>query len=752
MDYRVLGKPHDRIDGRAKVTGQALFSGDRHPENVAYGYLLTSSVAKGTIRGMDASEAEKAPGVLRVYTPFQPLKLYAPLDRSEGVISGDEQPPLQDREVRFYGQIIGLVVAESFEQARDAAALLRVQYDTAKPVVTWEEAMPKAFAPKEVDGEEATLAVLAPGVESIDDVIRQAPVTVDVTYQEPIHHHNPMEPHATTAMWDGDRLEIFDATQWILGQRRNVAAVLGVDENRVHLRCPYIGGGFGCKGSMWMHSPLTAAAARDLRRPVKTILTREQMFFLVGYRPALIQAVTLAAAPDGTLQAVKHDVRSTSSTSKAFIEAAAHRSSRFLYKSPNIMVSHRLVPLDVGPPTFMRAPGEAPGMFALECAMDELAIKLGLDPVELRLRNYADLYPGKGIPWSSKNLAECYRIGAERFGWAEHRAPAGSRPDGEWLIGAGMGTALYPAHRGRSSAKVRLLADGTAEVSAATQDLGTGTWTAVAMLGAEYLGLPVEKVRSVIGDSELPPAPVSGGSQSVASVGPAIQKAAEVAIQKLVRLAATNAKSPLHDLPPEQVTYDSGDVVGNGRRVPFGELLNTVGHGSVEAMEMTEPASGPKTHMYHSFGAHFCELRVNRYTAEVRVNRITTVMDIGKVVNLKAAWSQVIGGVVFGIGLALLEQSPLDSTDGRFPNANISDYLVATNADVPYLDVTFIDKPDLVFNPVGARGVGEIGITGTPAAIANAVFNATSKRVREFPITPEKLLLPPPEPIRVSVI
>jgi xanthine dehydrogenase YagR molybdenum-binding subunit len=741
MNYQVLGKPQDRVDGRLKVTGAATYSGDRRPDKLAYGYLLTSSISKGAIRLMDTSLADRAPGVLAVYTPFRSLKLYAPVPPEQGANTGDPYPPLQNPKVRFYGQIIGLVVAESFEEARDAAGLIRAEYDEAKPSLTWEEGMPHAFEPKQIDHEKPTIEVLAPGVTDIDEVIRQAPVTVDVTYREPMNHHNPMEPHATTAVWDGDRLDLYDATQGVVGHKHNVATVLGIDEDRVRVVCPFVGGAFGCKGSMWMHSPLTAAAARALHRPVQTVLTREQMFTLVGHRPALIQQVTLAANPDGALQAVKHDVLSTVSTSKEFIEAAAHRTSRFLYKSPNISVRQRLVPLDVSPPTFMRAPGSAPGMFALECAMDELAVRLNVDPIELRLRNYAETYPGRGVPWSSKNLGECYRLGAEKFGWAQRSMQPGAKQEGEWAFGMGMGSALYAAHRSRASAKVRLCADGTAEVSCATQDLGTGTWTVLAMVGAEYLGLPVERVRGALGDSGLPVAPVSGGSQSVASVTPAIQKAAASVTKKLAEMAVSSPSSPLHGLPPDKVRYENGFLVAGGQRISFADLLDKLDRGAVEAEETDAPGSEEDRYAFHSFGAQFCELKVNRYTAEVRVQRVTTVMDIGKVVNLKAARSQVIGGVVFGIGLALLEQSELEPSSGRFANANLSDYLVAANADVPYIDVTFIDKPDLIFNTVGARGVGEIGITGLPAAIANAIYNATGKRIRDFPITPEKILL-----------
>jgi xanthine dehydrogenase YagR molybdenum-binding subunit len=740
MTRNILGKPQDRVDGKLKVTGRAIYSGDRRPENLGYGYLLTSTVAKGTIQAMDTGNAERSPGVVAVFTPFNFLKLYRGLDNSEGANSGEFHPPLQDRTILNYGQIIGLIVADSFEQARDAASLVRTQYDLQDPVASLEAGLVKAFMPETVGGEKAKIEFLAEGVPSIDDAIKGCPVVVDATYTELILHHNPMEPHATTATWDGDRLTIYDATQGVVADRRNIAAVLGIDEDLVRVLCPFVGGGFGCKGSMWMFSPLTAAAARALNRPVKTILTRPQMFTLVGHRPALTQRLILGASRDGALQAVKHDVQSTISFSKVFVEAAAHRTSRLLYKSPNIQVSQTLVPLDVGAPTFMRAPGCAPGMFALECAMDELAVKLGIDPVALRIKNDADLYPGRNVPWSSKNLKECYELGAEKFGWSKRHPEPGAVRDGDWLVGTGMATALYPAHRSRASAKVRFQADGTAQVSSATQDLGTGTWTVLAMVCAESLGLPIEKVHPDLGDSALPPAPTSGGSTSVASVTPAVQRAAESAIRKLVQIAVHEKKSPFGGMKTEELTYKNGEITGGGKRADFGSLLNATGRSSVEATEMAEPGPEEEKYAFNSFGAQFCKLKVNQWTGEVRLQHITSVMDIGTVVNMKTARSQIMGGIVFGIGMALLEGSILEERNGRYANANFADYLIATNADVPKVDVYFVDKPDTIFNPLGARGIGEIGVTGLPAAIANAVYNATGTRVRDFPILPEKVL------------
>ena len=739
MSEEVLGKAHDRLDGPLKVTGALRYSGDQQPVNLAYGFLLTSTVARGEIRMMDVSEAEKAPGIVAIYTPFNSLKLYHGLTQAEGANSGEIDPPLQNNKIRYYGQIIGLIVAESFEQGRDAAALVKVDYSAEQPVTTWAAGLKYAFPPAAVDGQPPKVAILGDGVSSIDAVIQKAGIVVDQRYTEPIYHHNPMEPHATTAVWQGNRLTTYDATQFVPGQQRNVAAVLGVNEDDVRVICPFIGGGFGSKQAVWTHSPLTAAAARALNRPIKTILTREQMFTLTGHRPALIQQITLAANEAGILQAVKHDVHSTVGFAGIYIEAAAQRTSRFIYKSPNIQVNQTLVPLNVGAPTSMRAPGESPGMFALECAMDELAVKLDMDPIELRMRNYSEFYPGRNVPYSSKTLSEAYRLGAERFGWSRRDPKPGSTKNGEWLVGMGMATAVYPAHRSRSSAKVRLQADGTAQVSLATEDLGTGMWTVVAIVGAQSLGLPIERIRPEIGDSALPPAPVAGGSQSTASVTPAILKAAESAKVKLIQLAVQDVNSPFYGMT--DVSYDSGHLVGGGKQEEFAAVLNAIGRGAVEATESVASGDEQKKYAFYSFGAQFCEVEVNQWTCEIRVKLVTSIIDIGTVVNPKTARNQIIGGIVFGIGMALLEGSHLDEATGRYANGNFADYLVATNADVPYIDVHFIGQPDTIFNPIGARGAGEIGVTGTPAAIANAVYNATGRRVRDFPITLEKLLL-----------
>jgi xanthine dehydrogenase YagR molybdenum-binding subunit len=746
MTTPFTGQTVDRVDGKLKVTGRALYAADHPVENLCHGYLIQSSIPRGAIASMDVTEAQASPGVLAIFTPFNPLKLYMPLGQGEGAISGDFMPLLQNPEIHYFGQTIGLVVAESFEQARDAAALVKVDYQTQPAVIDVDAGLGQAYAPKSVNDLGATVTVLADGVSSVDAALGEAEVSVSGTYSNPIEHHNPMEPHATTALWNENRLTIYDATQWVQGQQRNLAAVLGVDEADVRVICPFVGGGFGCKGSMWMHSPLTAAAARVLNRPVKTVLTRGQMFTAVGHRPIVKQTVTLGANRDGTLAVIKHEAVSSTSRVKLFVESAAHRTSLALYKAPNIQVSHRVVPLDVAPGTFMRAPGVAPGMFALESAMDELAVKLGMDPVELRLRNYATVDPNKKLPWSSKHLDECYRVGAEKFGWSErHSEPATAR-DGDWLVGTGMATALYPAHRSKAEAKLRLEADGTASISSATHDLGTGMYTVLAIVASQSLGIPVNRIRPVLGDSALSLSPVAGGSQSTASVGPAVLSAVESAKKRLIAAAIAGQQSPLFGMKADQVAFENGELRAGAKSIPFAQVLAALGRASIDGSGTASPGEEEHQYAFLSFGAQFCEVRVNQWTGEARVSRFTSVMDIGTVVSSKTARSQVIGGIVFGIGMGLLEATQVDPRSGWIANRNIAEYLVPTNADVPKINVELLNFPDTVFNPLGARGIGEIGIAGVPAAIANAVFNATGKRVRDLPIRPESLLPEPGHP------
>ncbi|WP_246147882.1 xanthine dehydrogenase family protein molybdopterin-binding subunit [Nonomuraea turkmeniaca] len=714
----------DREDGPVKVTGAATYAADHHPDGLAYGYLLTSTVARGTILAMDTAQAEKAPGVIAIYTPFHPLEL-RPYAKEE---NGELTPPIQNTDVRYYGQAIGLVVAETFEQARDAAALVSTRCDAERPRASFTDGLPSAVGTSVVD-------VLADGVSSIDEALDAGDVTVTATYTTPAETHVAMEPHATVAFWTGDQVTVHTATQGVRLVVDRLSETLAMDPARFRVINPYVGGGFGNKWDMWPHTPLTVAAARALGRPVKTVLTREQVFTVVGHRPLTAQTVSLSAARDGTLVAVKNDGVSSKSASNGFHEQPANLSLA-LYGSANLHVSRKAVTLDVPATTIMRAPGESNGSFALESALDELAGELGMDPVDLRRKNDTPVHPATGLPWSSKHLAECYTVGAERFGWSRRSPRPGTVTDGDWLVGLGMATATYGAGRGQASINVRLRDDGRAVVSGTAADLGTGQSTVFAVLAADRLGIPVGRVVPELGDSATPPAANAGGSGSTSTNGPAVQLAADAAKEALVKLATEHEKSPFHG---QEVTFSAGEVRSGGDGMPFGELLTSLGVAAVEATA-TSPRNPVRDHAFRSFGAHFCEVRVNRWTGEPRVTRWSCVVDAGTIVNATTARSQIVGGVVMGIGQALLEDLRIEPETGRFGNATMADYLVPINADIPPIDVEFLNYPDTLLSDLGARGIGELGNVGAAAAVANAVHNATGKRIRDLPITLDKLL------------
>ncbi len=742
-----IGSAVTRIDGRLKVTGQAGYTSDYAFPGMAWGVVVKSTAAKGRLASLDTSLAEKLPGVLKVYTKDNRPPLYLPKGGDQ--IMSEPMLPLADDAIKYYGQDIAFVVAETYEQARQAAGLVRAAYAEDAPVAA-EPAAPYKI-PKDVNGADPHLVKRAAGVSSIEGTWSSSPVHIDVNYKTPFVHHHPMEPHAAVAKWDDDRLTFYTPTQWMYGTRNFMARGLGIPEEHVRVLSHFLGGGFGCKGSSWMYMLLTAAAARELGRPVKFVMERENMFTSVGYRPITMQFLQLGAQADGTLTAIRHYSASSGSHVGDFVEGAAHASSRVLYACPNIEVHHDVFPLDLNAPTFMRAPGESPGIYALESAMDELAVALKMDPVDLRLKNYAAEHPFDGLPFSSKHLDEAYRQGAEAFGWAKRNPAPASTADGDWQVGWGMATGSYPAHRAVASARVRVRDDGTAQVMCATQDLGTGTWTIVAQAAADGLGLPLDKIHVQIGDSSLPQAPVSGGSSSTASVLPAVAAAARSAVAQLAALATGDAQSPLHGLDPAGLAARDGALYSSTLHDPFAAILARAGQAAVDATEKVDPASekkqekeqsalAPKKFAHQSFGAFFVEVKVHRLTCETRVTRIAMALDIGRPMNLKTARSQILGGAVFSIGAALTEHSLLDGQSGRWITQDLGTYHVPVCADVPAIDVRFVGGPDLEFNPLGGRGVGEIGNTGLAAAIGNAVWHATGARVRELPITPDKIL------------
>ena len=570
-----------------------------------------------------------------------------------------------------------------------------------------------------------------------------AAVKVDKLYRTPVENHNPMETSATVAVWNGDQLTLYDATQWINGAKNVTATMLGIPPENVRTVSYFLGGGFGCKGFTWPHTVLSAVAARKVGRPVKLELTRQQMFTSVGYRAQTLQRVALGASRDGKLVSMIHTNTNLTSPYDEFTEKSAV-ATPILYACPNVVAAHRLVRINRGTPTSQRAPGEAPGVFALKSAMDELAYALDMDPIELRLVNYADEDPQKKLPWSSKELRACYRQGAERFGWSKRdKRPRSMTAEDGWLIGYGMATATYPTNRSEAHARVQIMPDGRARGLSGTQDLGTGTYTTMTQVIADILGLPVQRVHFELGDTRMPQAPVSGGSQTSASVGSAVKLAAMAARSKAIQLAISNSASPLHGRAESEIEAREGRLFL--RAMPtqgetYADLIKRGGMEMLEAEVGSKPGEEKKQYSSHAFGAQFAEVRVNPQSGEARVARMVGAFAAGRILNAKTAHSQVMGGMVWGIGMALHEQTVMDTRLGRIVNHDLAEYHVPVNADVPNIDAFFVEEVDTHVNPIGVKGIGEIGIVGSPAAISNAIYHATGKRIRDLPITPDKLL------------
>ncbi|KXV15247.1 acylaldehyde oxidase [Caballeronia megalochromosomata] len=735
----VIGKPLDRTDGVLKVTGQARYSADNTDAKLAHAVLVTSTIAKGRIASIDTSRAEALPGVLLVMTYQNAMRL-----PNDGV--PDAQPPavrkltlLQTSEVRYSNEPVAVVVADSLEHAQGAARYLDVRYEAAMPNADFERAKASAYQPEKMMGRAITTKR-----GDVDAGLRQGPTRLDAVYTTPYEHHNPMEPHATLARWDGPKLTLYDATQGVSGAKSAVAKFFGISDDNVRVICPFVGGGFGCKGSVWSHVVLAAMAAKQTGRPVKLVLERPQMFGMIGNRPYTEQRIQVSARDDGVMTGMRHDVISTTSTFEDWTESSAIV-TRMLYAVPNQSTSHKLVKLDIGTPTFTRAPGETSGSFALETAMDEMAYELKMDPLEFRMKNYANMEPQEKKPWSSKALMACYTRGAETFGWSRRNAAPRSMREGNTLVGWGMATATYPANRSEASALARILPDGTAMVASGTQDLGTGTYTIMTQVAADALGFPLDYVRFALGDSSLPKAPVSGGSQSAASVSPAVRAASLQARDQLIAMALADRGSPVAGLAREDVTVSNGWVVSLSnpdRRDPAAAVIARNGGRAIEAVATTRPGDEKKQYAFHSFGAVFAEVHVDADLGIIRVPRIVAVYDVGTLFNEKTAHSQLMGGIVWGVGSALFEKSELDARYGRYTNANLGEYHVPVNADIGMLDIAFIGQPDPHINPHGARGIGEIGITGVAGALGSAVYHATGVRVRDLPITLDKLLPP----------
>ena len=733
----LVGQPVDRVDSRAKVTGAALFTAEHALPGLTQAVLVTSTIASGRIATIHTARAEKMRGVLLVMTHLNAPKLAE--KGQAGVVppAGRILNLLQDDRVVYNNQPVALVVADSLEHAQDAARAVRIVYAEYRAELDFNLAKAACYAPKDARGQAADSA-------RGDDPAgwNNAGSGVDVIYRTPMEHHNPMEPHGTIAHWEGEQLTLYDSSQNVSGVKATVAMRFGLPPGNVRVICPFVGGGFGSKGSAWSHVVLAAMASRQVGRPVKLVLDRPQMFGMVGYRPLTEQRMQLGAAADGRLTAVRHDVIASTSFQEDWMEPAA-LITRMLYSSDSLQTSHRLARLNYGTPTFTRGPGISSGSFALECAMDELAYTARLDPIALRLINHAERDPGNGLPWSSKALRQCYAAGAERFGWAARNPAPRSMRDGHLLVGWGMASATYPAHRSPASARVRILPDGSALVQSGTHDLGTGTYTVMSQIAAEALGLPLAKVRFELGDTSLPVAPGAGGSQSVASVGPAVQAAALAARESLLALAKADPESPLYAAGPEEMGLEAGWMFRKSapqRREGVAALLARHGGQSLDVIRDSRPGAEEKAFSMHSFGAVFAEVNVDPDLGIITVPRLVGAYGVGRLMNRKTGHSQLMGGMVWGLGMALLEKTEMDPRTGRAVNGNLADYHVPANADIHAIDIIVVDETDPHINSLSAKGIGEIGVVGVAAAIGNAVFHATGKRIRDLPITLDKLI------------
>ena len=732
-DLKVIGQGVNRVDGRAKVTGRAAYAADNYANSLVHAVGVFSPVASGRVTRLDTAAAERAPGVLAVLHAGNVPKLYrSPNQMADGSRVGEVRPIFEDEKIYYAGQFIAVVVAETFEQARTAARLVRVDCEADKPALTIADGVKAHDVRMKKDSPDSRRG-------DPQEAWARSPVRIEATYLTPVEVHNPMEMHASVARWNGDRLEAYESTQWVVGQHKSLARMLGLPEENITVYSPYIGGGFGGKLFLWPHTLAAAVAARAVNRPVKLVLERKSEFTTVGHRPATRQRLRIGATDDGRLLAMQHDTLAHTSLVDEFLEECGE-TTLSLYQCANVGATHRMVPVNVGTPTAMRAPGAASGTFALESAMDELAVALKLDPIELRLRNFAERDEHEKKPWSSNHLRECYRIVNDRFGWARRNPEPGSMRDGPVVLGWGFAAASWPAPRKNATVRVELRADGTARVSCATQDIGTGTYTVVAQVAAEVIGLPLENIEVALGNSSYPEGPISGGSMVTATVVPAVAEASRRAIENL-RHTAVAPGAPFAGHNVENLAWQDGVMTAGGQRATAADILSSQRLASAEGEARTAPGEESKKYTFQTFGAHAVEVRWDPGIARLRVSRVVSAFDAGRIINRKTAANQIEGALMMGIGMALMEASIYDPRNGRVITDNLADYHMPVNADTPAMDITFVDRPDPYIGEFGAKGVGEIGITGIAAAVANAVYHATGRRVRELPITVEKLLV-----------
>src|SRR3954453_1816812 len=754
-DSKVIGVATPRVDGPLKTTGSAMYASDHHFPGLVYAWPTTATIASGTVTRVDTAAAEKLPGVLAIYTHENIGPLYrVPPSPVLSLMIDERRPPLEDTTVRYYGQYVGVAVAETLEQARSAAETVKVVY--AKTPHNTNDRLfetPSYSKPKDLPktGDTASGLNTAKEVTKRGDTataLSAAAIKHDGIYSTPTETHNPIELHASVALYKDGRFTLYETSQAVVNHRDVMAAMLGVPPDRVQVITRFLGSGFGGKLWPWPHSALAASCSRNLNRPVKLVVSRSMMFESVGHRPAIDQHIQLAAEASGKLTAIQHEYVNHTSLQDDYDEGCGEATG-FLYSCPNVLVTGSLARRNVGTPTSMRGPGAVPGLHALESAMDELAIKLKMDPVDVRLRNEPQLDESTGKQFSSRHLKESLTVGAEKFGWAKRNPAIGFMKNAEGLtLGWGMAACTWMATSSDAEATVELRQDGTARVVCGTQDIGGGTYTVVAQMVSHETGVPVHRVEVVLGDSSLPAGPISGGSWATASLTPAVLQAARNAAKAIVLAATKASDSPFKGKKESDLEFAGGVVRLKGQAgtaLSTADVIKLAKAKAVNGNGKSQGVFGDKDSKYsfHSYGAQFAEVTWQPEIARLRVTRIVTVIDAGRMLNPRTARNQIEGGVVMGVGMAMLEATEYDQRSGQPINNNLADYIVAVHADCPLIDVTFLDYPDFKLNPIGARGVGEIGLAGVAAAVTNAVYHATGVRIRRLPVRIEDLLFAP---------
>ncbi|MGE7991073.1 xanthine dehydrogenase family protein molybdopterin-binding subunit [Pseudomonas sp. NPDC089554] len=734
MTESIIGRSQRRIEGRHKVTGNAKYAADYPVDNLVYAYGVYSTIACGTVEHINEAQALRMPGVLTVIhhgnmaSLHQSPSLFS-FNDVRGTTKVDEQRlPFEDNKVSYFGQFVALVVANTFEQARAAALRIKVKYSEAPAIKSLEESIAKGLA---VDGGSNHHRGNA------ESAFEGALQKVDVVYRTPVETHNPMEMHATTAWWDNGRLYVYESTQGVITHRNVLAAVFDLPPDRVEVRAPFIGSGFGSKLFPWPHSIAACAAAKAVSRPVQFVLPRAQMFTAVGHRPETRQRIRLAADGNGRLTSIRHESSNSTSMHDPYLEQCGGV-TQSLYSCPNVSVTHQTAGVNRGAPTSMRAPGAAPGLFALESAVDELALACNIDPLAFRQMNIATLDESINLPWSSNHLPEALKVGAERFGWAGRKPGIGSMRDGDEIIGYGIGACNWEAYRLPCDARATFRSDGTVLVQCGLQDIGTGTYTILAQAVAQVTGLPIEQINVELGSSSLPAGPLSGGSWVTASAMPAVAEATRAALERL-KAIASSPKGQFPGVAPKDIQVKDGLLIHGDQRVGFAQVLKQQRLAQAQG-EASAGTADTTRFSYRSFGAHFVEVRWDPGISRLRVSRVVSAIDAGRAINPLTARNQVEGAIVMAIGMSLFEATDYDHHTGIPTNNNYAEYAVPVHADMPEVDVILLDYPDYRLNEFGARGIGEIGATGLAAAVANAVFHATGKRVRELPITLDKLM------------